>query len=220
MLRFSWLLNFLLIDLRDDRQFFVNHPGAVPITTAQVFSTATWVIVTISFLNYSCYIEKLFHKLRPTNGIKTWFSTFLLFWGFFLKGEELKKLIGAPVYIECSSKTQQVCNFNSNHLIPTGEARHDLTLMTMFMLNTPCECRMWKQSLTQPLKWFSSHQNRRRKRRERHRRPVLYCEHGKNSVGKKLWLISHLSINALQSLSYFSVWRKQQAGHRSFDWQM
>ncbi|KAF7077547.1 hypothetical protein CFC21_091368 [Triticum aestivum] len=43
-------------DLRDDKQFFVDHPGAVPITTAQ--------------------------------------------------GEELKKLIGAPYYIECSSKTQ------------------------------------------------------------------------------------------------------------------
>ena len=25
-----------------------------------------------------------------------------------LKGEELRKLIGAPAYIECSSKTQQV----------------------------------------------------------------------------------------------------------------
>ncbi|CAM8941059.1 unnamed protein product [Rhodiola kirilowii] len=44
------------LDLRDDKQFFVDHPGAVPITTAQ--------------------------------------------------GEELKKLIGAPAYIECSSKTQ------------------------------------------------------------------------------------------------------------------
>ncbi|CAL5383438.1 unnamed protein product [Camellia sinensis] len=43
--------------LRDDKQFFVDHPGAMPITTAQ--------------------------------------------------GEELKKLIGAPAYIECSSKTQQ-----------------------------------------------------------------------------------------------------------------
>ncbi|CAI0435607.1 unnamed protein product [Linum tenue] len=28
--------------------------------------------------------------------------------GFLFKGEELKKLIGAPAYIECSSKTQQV----------------------------------------------------------------------------------------------------------------
>ncbi|KAI8533180.1 hypothetical protein RHMOL_Rhmol11G0277000 [Rhododendron molle] len=44
-------------DLREDKQFFVEHPGAVPITTAQ--------------------------------------------------GEELKKLIGAAAYIECSSKTQQ-----------------------------------------------------------------------------------------------------------------
>ncbi|KAF4364718.1 hypothetical protein G4B88_028641 [Cannabis sativa] len=45
------------LDLRDDKQFFIDHPGAVPITTAQ--------------------------------------------------GEELRKLIGAPAYIECSSKTQQ-----------------------------------------------------------------------------------------------------------------
>ncbi|MCH96142.1 rac-like GTP-binding protein RAC1-like [Trifolium medium] len=52
-------LCFLLhIDLRDDNQFFQDHPGAAPITTAQ--------------------------------------------------GEELRKLIGAPVYIECSSKTQKV----------------------------------------------------------------------------------------------------------------
>ncbi|KAG6388471.1 hypothetical protein SASPL_149898 [Salvia splendens] len=52
------------LDLRDDKQFFIDHPGAVPITTAQ--------------------------------------------------GEELKKLIGAPAYIECSSKTQQEAE-KSNH---------------------------------------------------------------------------------------------------------
>ncbi|KAJ0431118.1 putative small GTPase, P-loop containing nucleoside triphosphate hydrolase [Helianthus annuus] len=45
------------LDLHDDKQFLTDHPGAVPITTAQ--------------------------------------------------GEELRKLIGAPAYIECSSKTQQ-----------------------------------------------------------------------------------------------------------------
>ncbi|KAF3786117.1 Rac-like GTP-binding protein [Nymphaea thermarum] len=45
------------LDLRDDKQFCADHPGAVPITTAQ--------------------------------------------------GEELRKVIGAPAYIECSSKTQQ-----------------------------------------------------------------------------------------------------------------
>ncbi|KAG5018209.1 hypothetical protein JHK87_014064 [Glycine soja] len=44
--------------LREDKQFFIDHPGAVPITTTQ--------------------------------------------------GEELRKLIGAPAYIECSSKTQQI----------------------------------------------------------------------------------------------------------------
>ncbi|XP_035831603.1 rac-like GTP-binding protein RHO1 isoform X2 [Helianthus annuus] len=44
------------LDLRDDSQFFVDHPGATPITNAQ--------------------------------------------------GEELKKTIEAPEYIECSSKTQ------------------------------------------------------------------------------------------------------------------
>ncbi|KAH1260228.1 Rac-like GTP-binding protein RHO1 [Glycine max] len=44
-------------DLRDDKQFFVDHPGAVPITTVQ--------------------------------------------------GEELRKLINSPAYIECSSKSQQ-----------------------------------------------------------------------------------------------------------------
>ncbi|KAG7015826.1 Rac-like GTP-binding protein 7, partial [Cucurbita argyrosperma subsp. argyrosperma] len=48
---------FPTLDLRDDKQFFIDHPGAVPISTAQ--------------------------------------------------GEELQKLIGAPEYIECSSKTQQ-----------------------------------------------------------------------------------------------------------------
>ncbi|KAL9260963.1 Rac-like GTP-binding protein RHO1-like protein [Drosera capensis] len=45
------------LDLRDDKQFFIDHPGAVPITSAQ--------------------------------------------------GEELRELIGAPAYVECSSKTQQ-----------------------------------------------------------------------------------------------------------------
>ncbi|MED6108464.1 GTP-binding protein Rho1 [Stylosanthes scabra] len=45
------------LDLRDDKQFCIDHPGAVPITNAQ--------------------------------------------------GEELRKLINAPAYIECSSKTQE-----------------------------------------------------------------------------------------------------------------
>ncbi|KAF7822942.1 rac-like GTP-binding protein RAC2 [Senna tora] len=50
------------LDLRDDKQYLIDHPGAKSITTAQAS-----------------------HK----------------------KGEELKKAIGAALYIECSSKTQQ-----------------------------------------------------------------------------------------------------------------
>ncbi|KAI7752661.1 hypothetical protein M8C21_002530, partial [Ambrosia artemisiifolia] len=45
------------MDLRDDKQFFADHPNATPITTAQ--------------------------------------------------GEELRKTIAAPTYIECSAKTQE-----------------------------------------------------------------------------------------------------------------
>lgn len=45
------------LDLREDKQYLSDHPGATPISTAQ--------------------------------------------------GEELKKMIGAVAYIECSSKTQQ-----------------------------------------------------------------------------------------------------------------
>ncbi|CAJ2660556.1 unnamed protein product [Trifolium pratense] len=45
------------LDLREDRQYLIDHPGVTPITTAQ--------------------------------------------------GEELKRAIGAAVYLECSSKTQQ-----------------------------------------------------------------------------------------------------------------
>ncbi|CAN1327292.1 Rac-like GTP-binding protein 7 [Linum perenne] len=45
------------LDLRDDKQYLIDHPGATPITAAQ--------------------------------------------------GEELRKMVGAVAYIECSSKTQQ-----------------------------------------------------------------------------------------------------------------
>ncbi|ONI08421.1 hypothetical protein PRUPE_5G177400 [Prunus persica] len=47
------------LDLREDKHYLADHPGLVPVTTAQ--------------------------------------------------GEELRKQIGASFYIECSSKTQQVC---------------------------------------------------------------------------------------------------------------
>ncbi|KAF3685190.1 Rac-like GTP-binding protein RHO1 [Capsicum annuum] len=71
------------LDLRDDKQFFVDHPGAVPITTAQVRITSTLPL-------FDCI---------PQNSFDMSYLT--------LKGEELRKTIGAPSYVECSSKTQQ-----------------------------------------------------------------------------------------------------------------
>ena len=38
-LLFMLLCSSNVADLRDDKQFFVDHPGAVPITTAQVYIT-------------------------------------------------------------------------------------------------------------------------------------------------------------------------------------
>jgi hypothetical protein len=64
----------------------VDHPGAVPISTAQVLYSVSLVV-----------------------GFDLTFVILLTFNFFFiLKGEELRKLIGAAAYIECSSKTQQV----------------------------------------------------------------------------------------------------------------
>ncbi|KAF6158456.1 hypothetical protein GIB67_022053 [Kingdonia uniflora] len=62
-----FLVDFWLSDLRDGKQFLMDHPGAATITTAQA------------------------SHLYLADG----------------QGEELKKRIGAAVYIECSSKTQQ-----------------------------------------------------------------------------------------------------------------
>ncbi|CAN1229667.1 Rac-like GTP-binding protein 7 [Linum grandiflorum] len=53
----SFRFRLKCVDLRDDKQYFIDHPGATTITTAQ--------------------------------------------------GEELRKMVGAVAYIECSSKTQQ-----------------------------------------------------------------------------------------------------------------
>ncbi|RVW37989.1 Rac-like GTP-binding protein 7 [Vitis vinifera] len=55
------------LDLRDDKQYLINHPGATPISSAQASHRSAGKTI----------------------------------------GEELKKMIGAVTYIECSSKTQQ-----------------------------------------------------------------------------------------------------------------
>lgn len=41
-----WEISFL-VDLRDDKQFLADHPGAVPITTAQVCAVASHVQIYI-----------------------------------------------------------------------------------------------------------------------------------------------------------------------------
>lgn len=93
-------VTFFFPDLRDDKQFFVDHPGAVPITTAQVrFLGKKMLYIYIYMQNFS--------QTTITLTACVTYQTSLLS----LKGEELKKLIAAPFYVECSSKTQQVCFF-------------------------------------------------------------------------------------------------------------
>ncbi|XP_008777981.1 rac-like GTP-binding protein RAC2 isoform X1 [Phoenix dactylifera] len=76
------------LDLRDDKQFLIDHPGAAPITTAQESisneKNRYYQVLFSSCINILQYI-----------------------FCFLEQGEELKKMIGAAVYIECSSKTQQ-----------------------------------------------------------------------------------------------------------------
>lgn len=72
-------------DLREDEQYFLDHPGATPITTAQVSQS------TVSESVENC--DRVKERTTVLMG---------------KQGEELKKMVGAAVYIECSSKTQQV----------------------------------------------------------------------------------------------------------------
>ena len=80
-----WLL--LNTDLREDKQYLIDHPGATPISTAQASR------------NFLSWRHRIF--LVPF-----WYSTKITL--NIGQGEELKKAIGAAGYIECSSKTQQV----------------------------------------------------------------------------------------------------------------
>lgn len=84
---------------------------------------------------------------------------------YMVQGEELRKLIGAPAYIECSSKTQQVCHF------------FFATVWGCLVLiyGSASMCRMWKQFLMPPSKWCFNHPNRR-KRRRNHIKLAPSCE--------------------------------------------
>jgi hypothetical protein len=55
VLLLTWNL-FYLIDLRDDKQFFVDNPGVVPITTAQVEIISTNTVSYSLFVSFSLFL--------------------------------------------------------------------------------------------------------------------------------------------------------------------
>lgn len=85
----------LFADLRDDQQFFIDHPGAQPISTAQVRAAAYSAPRT----NTPLFSNHINSKAELTLGM--------------VQGEELKRTIDSPAYIECSAKTQLVQIFCS-----------------------------------------------------------------------------------------------------------
>ncbi|KAL2321872.1 hypothetical protein Fmac_026251 [Flemingia macrophylla] len=72
------------LDLRQDKHYLADHPGLVPVTSEQVQRLS---LLATQRIQYQCSLKLLcfVHK----------------------QGEELRKLVGATYYIECSSKTQQ-----------------------------------------------------------------------------------------------------------------
>lgn len=79
----------LLADLREDKHYLMDHPGLVPVTTAQVY------------LQYLLN-KRLMHFVIVDLAICAF------------QGEELRRQIGAMYYVECSSKTQQVKLLSGN----------------------------------------------------------------------------------------------------------
>lgn len=61
---FNNLLIYLLADLRDDKQFFVDHHGAVPITTTQVCSTNFYNCKTEAFVLSSIKLNLSFCSIN------------------------------------------------------------------------------------------------------------------------------------------------------------
>lgn len=87
-----------------------------------------------------------------------------------IKGEELRKMIGAPAYIECSSKTQQACLVFRSFSFFFQEIYSGRIWLSSSLI-----FRMWNQFLMLQLKLCSSHQSKRR-RRGRPKRPAPYCD--------------------------------------------
>jgi hypothetical protein len=66
----------LPVDLRDDKQFFLDHPGAVPITTAQVSAAASHPNYRISSL--PCLLSSIVDTIMSAHikEIKNFFFSF------------------------------------------------------------------------------------------------------------------------------------------------
>lgn len=127
MYLWSWVV--LLTDLRDDKQFFIDHPGSVPITTAQVNMISLLV-------NVICNWDIFWNVLVKRRKRKNWHC-------ISLKGEELRRSINSPAYIECSSKTQQVLVESTIDFHLTTFNVECLDMKPSFVFY----CRMWSQCL-------------------------------------------------------------------------
>lgn len=95
----------------------------------------------------------------------------LIYFGFLVnvKGEELRKLIGAPAYIECSSKTQQVFVF-----LCEWPNVLELQYGLLICFWTWCNHRMWREFLMQQLGLYFNLQSRRKRRAKLRKRARYY----------------------------------------------
>lgn len=124
---------------------------------------------------------------------------------FHLKGEEMQKMIGAPSYIECSSKTQQVMFYYQCNCLSSSQIFMFLSFKIFKRL--PWDCRMSRLSLMRPLRWSCSHQSRKRERRERDKKHALYCDWQNNLARKEK--ITHRLITPLGSDQFFLLFPRR-----------
>lgn len=74
-------------------------------------------------------------------------------------------------YLETSTNKGNCCNFNRIEEVNCGKVNDNYWRKLCY----GC-CRTWRPFLMQPLKWFCSHQSKRRKRSERVKERARYCE--------------------------------------------
>lgn len=106
-----------------------------------------------------------------------------------IKGEELRKQIGAPCYIECSSKTQEVYNFRCCYSF-----RVFIVLpMDIFQFSYKfVMCRTLRQYSTQLLRWHFSRRIER-KRRRKHRRDAPSCDQMSTQIVLRFYCLVYIN---------------------------